>query len=135
MSTPTFAPRQARPGQLITFAGPGGTIRRLAAEEVEEGRWVIQPQDNADEAAVKRHRLEVDEELAAKQAEEAQPKGDDLRELARELDIPGRSRMNAEQLREAIAEAQAAAEAGDDNASAGAGDENQDGADAPSQED
>jgi hypothetical protein len=66
MST-TFPPRQAQAGQRISYADAGGTIRRLEATEVD-GRWVIQPQSNGDEAAVRRHRLPVDEELAAKQA-------------------------------------------------------------------
>ena len=127
MST-TFPPRQAQAGQRITYADAGGTLQRLEAEEVD-GRWVIQPKTNGDEAAVRRHKLAIDEDLAAKQAEESKLAGDALEERAKELEIPGRSKMNADQLRQAIAEREAAGEAGDATTP-----DTQDGADAPSQE-
>lgn len=104
----TFPPRTAAPGQQISFVA-GNSLRTLQATEVD-GRWVIQPETNADEAAVRRHRLPVDAELAARQEDDSRLAGDALRERASELDIPGRSRMNADQLREAIAEREASGE-------------------------
>lgn len=106
----TFAPRQAQAGQRISYAAGDGSIHTLEAVEIDEGRWFIQPETNDDEAAVVRHGLEIDEELAAQQAADSQLAGEALESRARELDIPGRSRMNADQLRAAIAEREAEAE-------------------------
>jgi hypothetical protein len=106
----TFPPRQATKGQRITYASGNGTLRRLEAAEVD-GRWVIQPETNGDEAAVRRHRLPVDEELAAKQAaEQAEAEklaGKALDERAAELEIEGRGSMSADQKRKAIAKREA----------------------------
>ena len=120
MSSP-FAPRQAKPGQRITYTGPGGELHRLEAEDLGDGRWVIVPRSNGDEAAVTRHRLPVDagavEILAAREAPAPELAGDALEERARVLDIPGRSRMTADQLREAIAEREATQDDGADEPS------------------
>ena len=122
MST-TFPPRQAQAGQRITYAADGGTLRRLEAEEVEEGRWVIQPQTNGDEAAVRRHKLPEDREWAATLRERGQGRltGKALEERGAELQIEGFSALNADQKRAAIADHEA-------------GLADQDGAAAPSEE-
>lgn len=125
--TTAFAPRTAQPGQRLSYADAAGNFHRLQAEEIEEGRWVFQPETNADEAAMRRHRLPIDEGLAAQQAEEraANEKlvGDALDARGRELEIEGFSSMRADDKRAAIAAREAEATDG-----------TTDGADGPSQE-
>jgi hypothetical protein len=109
-----LAPRVAAPGQRLTYTDGAGALRRLEAEEID-GRWVIQPETAGDEAALKRHRMPIDEELAAQQAAEREEAekltGEALDRRAAELGIEGRSTMSADQKRTAIAEAEEAAAA------------------------
>jgi hypothetical protein len=115
--TTDLAPRVAAPGQRLTYSDGAGALRRLEAEEID-GRWVIQPENAGDEAALKRHRMPIDEELAERQAAEREEAdrltGDALDRRAAELDIEGRSTMNADEKRAAIAAAEAPKQRPDD---------------------